>query len=283
MQAPQRQARPPEQPVATSKAPPPGIGPPLAPSNESEHSWPSEDDRTEREQREQRQRSRSRDRPTTIGAAPTAATSHHPHYHRSSQARPPQQGPQRRHRGLGRVGKTPCGHSLCFNPQQPPAAFPAAKPAPSSSSECARQLMEISGPHRVATEDLLPDLRELCNLLREGTRVFFGMQRAREWAQVHKGEDLATRAEEICDAMLQAVEEGTRKDEDTMDAAYDQLAEIEQLAQDSKMQPLPTNTLGETRARPGRTWRKQPAFCEKGTKQTSSTTTEAPARNLNYH
>ena len=136
---------------------------------------------------------------------------------------------------------------------------------------------------RVATEDLLPDLRELCNLLREGTRVFFGMQRAREWAQVHKGEDLATRAEEICDAMLQAVEKGTRKDEDTMDAAYDQLAEIEQLAQDSKMQPLPTNTLGETRARPGRTWRKQPAFCEKGTKQTSSTTTEAPARNLNYH
>ena len=126
VQAPQRQARPPEQPVATSKAPPPGIGPPLAPSNESEHSWPSEDDRNEREQREQRQRSRSRDRPTTIGAAPTAATSHHPHYHRSSQARPPQQGPQRRHRGLGRVGKTPCGHSLCFNPQQPPAAWPPA-------------------------------------------------------------------------------------------------------------------------------------------------------------
>ena len=62
--------------TATSKAPPPNIGPPPTPGDESEHSWPSSDnDRTELMQRESRHRSRSRSRP---------ASSHHNHDHNTA-------------------------------------------------------------------------------------------------------------------------------------------------------------------------------------------------------
>ena len=57
------------------------------------------------------------------------------------------------------------------------------------------------------------------------------MRWAREWAQVHRGEDLAARAEEICEDTLKRLEESTNEAEDTVDTVYLQLEEVETLVQ----------------------------------------------------
>ena len=92
-------------------------------------------------------------------------------------------------------------------------------------------MMETAGPHRAPVEDLLPDVRELCALVAEGAHLFHDMRWAREWAQVHRGEDLAARAQELCEDTLKQLENPVSHDEDTIDNVYLQLAELETLVQ----------------------------------------------------
>ena len=92
-------------------------------------------------------------------------------------------------------------------------------------------MMETAGPHRALVEDLLPDVRELCALVAEGAHLFHDMRWAREWAQVHRREDLAARAQELCEDTLKQLEDPANHDEDTIDNVYLQLAELETLVQ----------------------------------------------------
>eukprot|EP00439_Symbiodinium_sp_Y106_P030035 s4351_g3.t1 len=93
--------------------------------------------------------------------------------------------------------------------------------------ECAHHMTETTGPHRAPVEDLLPDVKELCALVKEGVRLFH------EWAQVHRGEDLAARAEELCEDTLKQLEDSMNHNEDTVDNVYLQLAEVETLVQEA--------------------------------------------------
>ena len=88
-------------------------------------------------------------------------------------------------------------------------------------------MTETTGPHRAPVEDLLPDVKELCALVKEGVRLFH------EWAQVHRGEDLAARAEELCEDTLKQLEDSMNHNEDTVDNVYLQLAEVETLVQEA--------------------------------------------------
>ena len=87
----------------------------------------------------------------------------------------------------------PYQHTPPPNPHQVAAALTGVK------LECAHHMMETAGPHRALVEDLLPDVRELCALVAEGAHLFHDMRWAREWAQVHRREDLAARAQELCE------------------------------------------------------------------------------------
>ena len=119
----------------------------------------------------------------------------------------------------------PYQHTPPPNPHQVAAALTGV------ILECAHHMMETAGPHRAPVEDLLPDVRELCALVAEGTHLFHDMRWAREWAQVHRGEDLAARAQELCEDTLKQLENPVSHDEDTIDNVYLQLAELETLVQ----------------------------------------------------
>ena len=119
----------------------------------------------------------------------------------------------------------PYQHTPPPNPHQVAAALTGVK------LECAHHMMETAGPHRALVEDLLPDVRELCALVAEGAHLFHDMRWAREWAQVHRREDLAARAQELCEDTLKQLEDPANHDEDTIDNVYLQLAELETLVQ----------------------------------------------------
>eukprot|EP00439_Symbiodinium_sp_Y106_P057370 s1733_g8.t1 len=127
---------------------------------------------------------------------------------------------------------TQCGHPP-YQHTPPPNPHQVAAALTGVILECAHHMMETTGPHRAPVEDLLPDVRELCALVKEGAHLFHDMRWAREWAQVHRGEDLAARAEELCEHTLNQLEDTTNYNEDTLDNVYLQLAEVETLVQEA--------------------------------------------------
>ena len=170
-------------------------------------------------QRETRHRSRSRSRP---------ASSHHNHDHNTAPQPPvtiseggPATDVETVHRAIGRARRSLLRvldtvepgeareHTLqalaslqqttsqCAHPPYqhtpPPNPHQVAAALTGVILECAHHMMETAGPHRAPVEDLLPDVRELCALVAEGTHLFHDMRWARESAQVHRGEDLAAR------------------------------------------------------------------------------------------
>ena len=97
-----------------------------------------------------------------------------------------------------------CGHSP-YQDTPPPNPHQTAAPRAGVIRRSAFQLMESSGPHRVPTEEFLEEIQELCALLKEDSRIFFGMPWARKWAHVQ--EDLSARAEELCEEILRTTQQ----------------------------------------------------------------------------
>ena len=169
---------------------------------------------------------------------------------------------------------TQCGHPP-YQHTPPPNPHQVAAALTGVILECAHHMMETTGPHRAPVEDLLPDVRELCALVKEGAHLFHDMRWAREWAQVHRGEDLAARAEELCEHTLNQLEDTTNYNEDTLDNVYLQLAEVETLVQEAA--EAHTHAWGHpTEEKPRRDEGSEPPG-EKSTRRTSSTKMGAPA------